>query len=248
MNYQQEDHVILLTGTITPNTFSDLTIKDPEIRRKQYLEALIFYLKKTEFKIVFAENSGDPLQNFPLNPDRIEYLSFLSFPIKPDRGKAFKEMEIIEFALQNSKFLKDAKSVVKITGRLKVLNIKNLSRKFLKNKRIRINIVSAYAYAINNMDARCFFFSLDFWPNLKYEGGNLAPPNNFEKSLWNAIFQYQRLEGNNFIPLNTPLRIKGKSGAFGHNYKHNLLIHYARLLRYLVLDRWWNRRYYKFKN
>jgi len=242
-----KDLIILLTGTITPNSFSNLSIKDPGIRRRQYREAILFYLKKTKFKIVFVENSGDQLKNFPLQPGRIEYLTFESAPIKPDRGKAYKEMEIIDFALQNSNFLKEAKSAVKITGRLKVLNIKMLSRKFLKLNKIKSNLVYVYSFKLKNMDSRCFFFTLDFWPYLKYEGRNINQRYNFELSLWDATYNYQKLEGKNFIPFDAPLRIKGLSGAFGHKYKHNLLIHYARFIRYLVIDRWWNERYYIFK-
>lgn len=230
-----KDLIILLTGTITPNSFSNLSIKDPGIRRQQYREAIIFYLKETNFKIVFAENSGDQLINFPLLPDRIEYLTFESFPIKPDRGIGYKEMELMDFALQNSIFLNDAKSIVKITGRLKVLNIKMLSRKFLDLNKIKSNLIYAYSFKLKKMDSRCFFFTIDFWPYLKHEGRNINLRYNFELSLRDATYKYQRLEGKNYLPLKTPLRIKGLSGSFGNKYKHNLLFHYARFLRNLSL-------------
>ena len=248
MENSENNLVILLTGTINPNSFSNLTIKNPEIRRQQYLDAIKFYLKHTKFKIVFTENSGDQLKNFPTQPGRIEYLSFESAPIIPDRGKAYKEMEIIDFALQNSSFLREAKSVVKITGRLKVLNIKMLSRKFIKLKNIKSNLVYVYSYKLKNMDSRCFFFTLDFWPYLKFEGRNISQKYNFELTLWDATYEYQKLQGKNFLPFDAPLRIKGVSGAYGNNYKHNLLTHYARLIRYIVIDRWWNERYHIFKN
>ena len=122
-----------------------------------------------------------------------------------------------------------------------------LSRKFLEINQIKSNLVYAYAYKLKNMDARCFFFTLDFWPYFKYEGRNIDPKYNFEKSLWDAIYKYQNIEGKNFLPFHIPPRIKGISGAFGHNYRHNLFINYARFIRYLVLDRWWNGRYKIFK-
>ena len=234
MKNRNQDLVILLTATITPNTYSKLKLTAPEIRKQQYLEALNFYVQKTNFRIIFAENSGDPLDEFPLLPDRIEYLTFKSEPIQPDRGKAYKELEIIDFALQNSNFAKEAKAIAKITGRLKVLNLSRLSGKFLKLQKKQSRLVYANSYKPKNMDSRCFFFTLDFWPYQMEVGKNLSLLYNFELSLWDAIHLYRSGEGNKFTPFYVPLRIKGISGFSGTSYKHNLLIHYARLFRNLL--------------
>lgn len=231
MENRMNDLVILLTGTITPNSLSNLTIKDPAIRRQQYYDALKFYIENTKFRIVFAENSNDALENFPLFPDRIEYLSFYSKPIQPDRGIGYKELEIINFAFQNSKFINEAKSIVKITGRLKVLNFNKISGKFLKLVGNESNLIYAHSFGIKNMDARCFFFTIDFWPYLKKVGRDINLRYNFELSLWDAISQYQSIKEKKYMELNIPLRIDGKSGSFGNKYKHNLLLHYARLIR-----------------
>lgn len=239
MKNKNQDLVILLTGTITPNSDSNLTIKDPGIREQQYLEALNFYIKKTEFKIVFTENSGDELENFPMLPDRIEYLSFKSEPTQPDRGIGFKELEIIDFAIQNSNFLKTAKSVAKITGRLRVLNFNVLSRKYLRHSKKKSNIVYANSFENKNMDSRCFFFTLDFWPYLKNVGQNINHRYNFELSLWDATYQYHSVDGKNYIPFYLPLRVKGISGSFGIKYKHNLLLHFARYIRNLSSRKFW---------
>ncbi|MFD0977957.1 hypothetical protein [Salinimicrobium gaetbulicola] len=228
-----QDLVILLTATITPNSYSKLKILDPEIRKKQYLKALDFYLHKTPFKIIFAENSGDPLDGFPLFPERIEYLTFKSEPIEPDRGKAYKELELIDYAIKNSKFIKEAKAIAKITGRLKVLNFNRLSSKFLKIRDNQCCLIYANSYKFRNMDSRCFFFTPDFWPYQWNVGQNLSIRYNFELSLWDAAVQYKRIEGKVYKPFYEPLRIKGRSGFSGNEYKHNLLIHYARMIRNL---------------
>lgn len=231
MENSRIDLVILLTGTITPNTPSNLKIIDPVIRRQQYLEAINFYIAKTKFKIVFAENSNDKLENFPVLLDRIEYLTFNSTPVQLDRGKGYKELGIIEFAIQNSNFLKKTDFVVKITGRLKVLNLNILSKKFLKLASKKCNLIYADPFELNNIDSRCFFFTLDFWPYLKKAGRDINLRYNFELSLWDAIKEYQRIEGNNFIPLKYPLRIEGISGSFGAKYKHSIWLHFGRYIR-----------------
>lgn len=230
--------VILLTGTITPNSLSNLSIKDPETRQQQYKEALNFYIQRTEYKIIFAENSGAKLEKFPNMPERIEYLTFKSQSIEPDRGKAFKEMEIIDFVFQNSKFLKKTEALVKITGRLKVLNVNELSQKFLKLTRKNPNLIYGYPYRPNNMDARCFYFTKDFWPYLKDKGKNINVNYNFELSLWDAAHEYRKFNGKNYISINPPPRIKGLSGTFGKKYRHNILFHYGRIIRSLLNNIW----------
>lgn len=234
MENSSNDLVILLTGSITPNSFSNLILTDPEIREQQYREALNFYIEKTNYKIIFAENSGASLENFPKKPERIEYLSFKTQPNEPERGKAFKEIEIIDFVFQNSIFLRKSISIVKVTGRLKVLNIRKLSYKFLKLIKKNSGLIYCYPYRSNNMDARCFFFTKDFWPFLKYEAQNLNLKYNLEMCLWDTVNKYQTDPGKEYLPINPPLRVKGLSGAFGKKYRHNLIFHYARYIRQLI--------------
>lgn len=231
MKHRENDLVILLTGTITPNSLTNLSLKDPEIRRQHYLESIRFYLNKTALKIIFVENSGNSLEGFPLHPERIEYLTFQSAPIQPDRGIGYKELEIMDFAFQNSVFLSRANMVVKITGRLKVLNLNRLSSKFRRLNHRKKGVVFAHIFKPKNMDARCFFFTKDFWPFLEHRGRKIDRWYNFELALWDTCLEYQKVSGKSYIPLNPPLRIKGISGSFGISYKHNLLFHYARFLR-----------------
>ncbi|WP_156877261.1 hypothetical protein [Salinimicrobium terrae] len=231
MKPEENDLVLILTGTITPNSLSNLTVKDPALRRQQYLEAIKFYINKTKFKMVFIENSGDQLENFPILPERIEYLKFESAPVHPDRGIGYKELEIIEFAFKTSKFLKEVKMAVKITGRLKVLNISRLSGIFFQLTQKKSCLVYANIFKPKRMDSRCFFFTLDFWPYLLSAGSNIDLWYNFEASLWDATSTYQKCEGKSYAPLTIPLRIQGMSGSFGIQYKDNIVFHYARFIR-----------------
>jgi len=63
MNDSDKNIVILLTGTVFPNSNDILALKDPEERKSQYIEAIQFYLSKTDFDIVFVENSGTSFRN-----------------------------------------------------------------------------------------------------------------------------------------------------------------------------------------
>lgn len=52
------EYILLLTACINPDGMPFTCLADVGVRKKQYIEALNFYLKNTTRKIVFVENSG----------------------------------------------------------------------------------------------------------------------------------------------------------------------------------------------
>ena len=58
---------LLLTACINPNSSEALAIKDASTRKKQYLEALQWYLDNTDYGITFCENSGTHISLSELN-------------------------------------------------------------------------------------------------------------------------------------------------------------------------------------
>ena len=82
--------ILLLTGCINPAGMSYTTLNNPEERKKQYVDAINFYLSSTNFPIVFAENSGTDISNIfqdYIKSSRIEILCFCGHHDK-GRGKA----------------------------------------------------------------------------------------------------------------------------------------------------------------
>ena len=51
-------YVIVLTACINPGKMIHTSLTDVDIRRRQYKDALEFYLLQTDYPIVFVENSG----------------------------------------------------------------------------------------------------------------------------------------------------------------------------------------------
>ena len=51
-------YVIVLTACINPGKMIHTSLTDVDIRRRQYEDALEFYLLQTDYPIVFVENSG----------------------------------------------------------------------------------------------------------------------------------------------------------------------------------------------
>lgn len=101
--------------------------------------------------------------------ERIEFLTYKSKPVFPDRSKGYKEMEIIEYAVRNSKFLPQAEIIVKCTGRLVLLNINKIVH-YLQRRNKKHFISSWMSYSALISDSRFFFCSLDFlWHFVKYK-------------------------------------------------------------------------------
>lgn len=224
MKFIDKRIVILLTATITPNSFDTLALTNPEDRRKQYIDALNFYLQHTDYSLVFVENSGESLRTyFTSDKNRIEFITFTSLPLPVDKGKGYKELEIMNFALSHSESFKQAYAIVKVTGRLKVLNIKKVIDDFLKSYHNQ-SIVSCNIYRTKKMDSRCFLFTIEFWPYLKERGTYINLKYSFESALWDAIESFQLVKENDYRFFCSPLKIEGVSGGFGTPYKSSAFV------------------------
>lgn len=142
--------VILLTACVNPNGMSKTALQDTEVRKKQYISALYFYLEQTNLPIVFVENTGNDFSlefKHYVNNRRLEYISFNGNDYDRSLGKGYGEAIIIQYALRNSKLLTNAEYVIKITGRVKIININE--------------IVDSKLLAFNNV-VRCSFLDSRF--------------------------------------------------------------------------------------
>ena len=85
--------VILLTGCIDPNGMTYTALNNIEERKTQYVNAIRFYLKQTNYPIVFSENSGTDIsylfQDF-IDSGKLECLSFIGNQDK-QKGKGYGE-------------------------------------------------------------------------------------------------------------------------------------------------------------
>lgn len=102
---------MLLTGCVTPNVTDKLNYAaQPEERKRQYVDAIRWYLDHTPYKLVFAENSGCDLSPlFEDYKDRTEFLTYKDTTIS-NRSKGYKEMEILEYVRDTSRFIGGGKS------------------------------------------------------------------------------------------------------------------------------------------
>ena len=226
--------VILMTGTVKPNSFTTLALKDPNVRRKQYIDAINFYLAKTNLKIVFVENSGVLLakefENHKHN-NRLEFLTYNSIPTIPDKGKGAKELEIINYSFKHSKYISQSDAFIKITGRLKVLNIIELNSMYLSQSRRYKSVFSSNIYKFKKMDARCFFFTKDFLPHLNRLGNTVDLRYSIEMALWDSVLEYIKYDGT-YKQMKQPLMIDGINAGFGTSYKDSFVVVIVKRIRH----------------
>jgi hypothetical protein len=176
---------LLLTANIKPNPRIYNTARfDPVLRRRDYEQALKFYLGCNTFEsIVFVENSGADLTSLQrivdeaMHDKKVEFISFVS-PCPPERGKGYAELQMIDHAFQTSEHL-SGQTICKITGRLIVRNIEKLASTMPPGKSLYCDLRSLHRFnhalkllgksavsAITQfMETRVFFCTPDLYRN-----------------------------------------------------------------------------------
>lgn len=242
--------ILLLTGCINPNGMTMTALSNQEERKKQYVEAIHYYLTKTNYPIVFSENSGTDISHLfkkEIKSGRLEYLSFSGNQNK-EKGKGYGECEIIQYALCNSKIIHFAKDkrIAKITGRLIIRNINRIARVhsilFPKN-----SVFCAINSNLSFPDSRfiiapeCFYHTF-----LKSkEAINDSQGYYFEHALCDTIKREKQFP---YSPFFLMPQIEGISGSSGEIYqKEEMSFSFAiKYLKYTYLQRCsFNRQYRK---
>lgn len=215
------EFVLLLTGCIRPNCDDILHLKDCAERERQYVDAINWYIANTDSKIIFCENSGTDISNRFEASDRLEFLTFQSGEggVTPNNSKSYKEMEIVEYASMHANFFQLDAVFVKITGRLKYLNI--MSAQHYLRKKIK-NTSAEYVccdLGKTNIwsDSRFFFFTKPFLSRLLSKKEQVSLEFEFERALGTCVFQGLS-EHLRFIYPNEPQRVSGIGGGFGCTY------------------------------
>lgn len=176
-------YVLLLTGTIAPNLFKkpndnsavNVNLTDEKERLNQYEAAIAGYLKNSAFTdVVFAENSGAKFdeEKFKVlakeNGKSFEYILRKLNGEQIERmkkcGKSYGEADLIDYAIKNSRLIKNAEAIYKVTGRLFLRNSKSLVGKsttaFIARNKIhwldtqcfRLNLQDYFKYLSSSAD------------------------------------------------------------------------------------------------
>lgn len=105
-------------------------LRDPLERERQYIDALRFFIKESPLsRIIVCDNSGyvyphSLVEHARLHGKRLELLSFTgNRDLVADYGKGYGEGEIMEYIFCWSLLIREVEGFLKVTGRLKVVNI-----------------------------------------------------------------------------------------------------------------------------
>lgn len=168
-----------------------------------------------------------------------EWLSFKGNIEKVlEKGKGYGECEIIDYIIQNSLLVSKTDVIIKVTGRLKVLNIGTILRQANKGY--------CYFELHNNyVDSRCWIANKDVY--VKYFIGikdKVNDPNGYyiEHVIFDKIINYKEI----FHPLPFALNILGKSGSMGIVYKDSGIKYIVKSVkRFLMTVRWYILLFYR---
>lgn len=213
-------YVILMTACVDPKGMSYTYLVDVNVRKQQYIAALAFYLQRTSLPIVFCENTLCDFSNLfedYINVHRLEYITFNGNNFDKSRGKGYGEVEILEYAFNNSYLLKNADLVVKITGRLQCTNI---------NLLLKMNRLMAYPVIQTDhisgkskmMDSKIVIAPIVFFKNELISRKNMLNDSAglfFEHILFLSVCEQKKYI---FIPFVIIPNIKGLSGSTGIVY------------------------------
>lgn len=212
--------IILLTGCIAPNGMLLTTLNDKDERKEQYIKSILFYLSKTQYPIVFVENSNTDISSFfqkYIDTGRLEIMTFDGNKDKM-RGKGYGECEIIEYALNNSKMIKTNKNekIAKITGRLSVRNINLIAKLhcfFFSYRTILFSINSDLSFP----DSRIIIAPTAFYRLLLNKKEQLNDSNGyyFEHALLDTVKGAKCIS---YSPFFIQPQIEGISGSTGKIY------------------------------
>lgn len=216
----------VITGTIKPDSaVSQLTIRDEEERLKQYIEGIIFLVESRAFsKIIFCENSNYGTGKFEdlrkLADEQHVILELLSFQgnvrLTSFHGKGYGEGEIMKYVFEKSQLIREEDFFVKITGRMKVVNIRDIV--------MRLNREKTY-FNIPNRTLRSLYDTRMYAMPIKLFIDNFI--NRFdqvmdEKGYYLEHVYTQILKDNEICVTNFPRypRIVGVSGSTGNVYTY----------------------------
>lgn len=150
---------LLLTWTIAPTLFlknyNSFSL-NPDKRVKEYQKGIIYYILYSNFKyITFVENSDYWFDKYEkklkdLAKDFDKEFEFLQFKWDNDKvletSYSYWECELMDYAIDHSKLIKNAKSFYKITWRYIYKDINEIIDASSDNDNLLFRFMYPYAY------------------------------------------------------------------------------------------------------
>ena len=187
--------------------------------------------------MIFVENSGNSIKSYVPEKYYDRYIeTVFNSPVEDvDRGKGYKEIELIEAASRTLNSISGSKVIIKVTGRLQFLNIKTFMGGLIKlNAEKNTNWIICSVLDTNKMklDSRAFICNVNFLVELTKNKVFVNTKVSLESVLWLTVEDLYKNGNIHLIKPKRPFVLKGISGGFGGQYRTGLLwflYKYARL-------------------
>ena len=231
--------ILFLTACVNPKGMAYTKLSNPEIRLQQYKDALNWYLENTDMKILLVENSGYDFSDSykkQIDEGRMEMLCYDGNDYDRSRGKGYGEAEIMEYGIAHSHLVEQNSEmqIIKITGRLILRNINELSQSCNKANTVYANIskddwngnIATSQVVMAPKDFYCHYFLT------RREEINDSQCRHFEHVLYDGIVEWKKAGGRHRM-FWTPPKLEGMSGT--HGTKICSTISGVQLLRYHIM-------------
>jgi len=233
---------LVITSTVFVNS-QLTTLTDPKLRLSQYIDSLIFYIKSGDFAdIIICDNSGFDYSSVDLISAKAKEfcVNFESLHFSGNNskilalGKGFGEGEIIAHILMYSTLLKSKHGFIKITGRIKVLNIRTILKSINPDinyfQKIGLNPLRQRGM----VDTRLYYCQRKIFLTIlldRYKEVNDYKNYYLECAYHDALKNSVRYQNFPIIP-----RFQGISGSHGGSLTENATIFYIKLfINYLFV-------------
>lgn len=214
--------IVFMTGCIDPGGMGLTVLSDKEERRRQYLDAIRFYLSAAGVPVLFVENSGNDISSYferDIAAGRLEVVTFSGNDYDKTKGKGYGEMLIVEEAIRTSVLFGDADFVFKVSGRYKVLNVRSFID-YLLSQGDSIDMMINLQPSLAMADSRFFGASAAFYRDFLVRNRELLDDRKFvyfetvlADSVHEAIVKGYRYSGLYHYP-----RHSAQSGTSGDRY------------------------------
>jgi hypothetical protein len=235
------EYLVVLTATITPSPGAEVKRCDPELRLRDYMEGLEFWIRHPHpnlKRILFIENSGAKLdavrmcaEKNPYNKE-VEFISVVSRGIPPAIHYGYGEMEMLDLALPQSALRASTTHMIKATGRLLFPSIGRLMDRLPESFDVCLDCrVAEYCYRLDRnpiktmrrrgahvyANTQLMIFSHDFYArHLQQSYVDLTvgqDPSKIERLIYNRLAPFRGLPG---IFLRWPINVDPE-GVRGHS-------------------------------
>lgn len=220
----QNNVTILLTATVSVGGMTHTKLVDSNTRRQQYVDAVNYYLNQTKFNVVICNNSGNDFSIFEgetYRKDRFEYIYYQGNSFNPCLGKGYGEYDIIKYAMTHSRLLREAKNVIKITGRIIIQNITEIVAftdmlLLYPKRKMYINIVYNKEESVETVDSKCFICAKDIIADIVRNDNPVDDSHQY----YLETYLYDYLAKNQIMhyPTFAPFVVEGYSGTFNTPY------------------------------